>query len=408
MPSRLPDYCNSPSHPQDNDQPRRPVLVLRSYNLPHRDNDNASSENSSIGVTPGSVSSSCQQSSDFKPSNTTSVPHNVGMGMLSEDAHSSAPASQRTQRATTGPVTPFSRPFSSPDSGVLSPQPVRAAELGDRLSTASLPLPMHTPYHTLPPLSGQMNAESETRAQDHIMEDSSSLGLCSNLTGNAEAGPSRGWGLSLSNDAGRSTSPRMSPTRHSPRRSNRSPAPQVFGDWTQYTDEALLAANAAASASHARSGTHHPHHPYARLSRRPMSPPASIHSAHSVHSYPPPTPPTILTPPPPEERDPSTPYVPFLSHGPPSEETYIAVETLADEYRLHVRLPGYRRDAMYVSFLSHSRISHLAILSSCLTCVVNSNAHVFVFASQYSVDPETAHSALGRRLMGTRRRCVIL
>lgn len=198
---------------------------------------------------------------------------------------------------------------------------------------------MHTPYHTPPPLSGQAGAED---ARDHAMQDPSpSPGLSLNISGNnAEAGPSSAWGVSVNSDVGRSTSPRMSPTRHSPWHSNRPPTPHIFGDWTQYTDDALMAA-AASSHTRAFPTSHHLHHPYSRLSRRSMSP-----TMHSPHSYPPPTPPTILTPPPPEERDPSTPYVSFLSHGPPSEETYIAVETLPDEYTLHVRLPGYQRDAM--------------------------------------------------------------
>ena len=47
----------------------------------------------------------------------------------------------------------------------------------------------------------------------------------------------------------------------------------------------------------------------------------------------------------------SAPYEPFLSHAPPPADAYITVETTDVEYRLIVRLPGYRRDCMYVSFL---------------------------------------------------------
>ncbi|KAI0071649.1 hypothetical protein K474DRAFT_1581640, partial [Panus rudis PR-1116 ss-1] len=51
-------------------------------------------------------------------------------------------------------------------------------------------------------------------------------------------------------------------------------------------------------------------------------------------------------------------YAPFLSHGPPQREVYIAVETLAREYRLLVQLPGYRRDAITLSTRKR-RILHL-------------------------------------------------
>ena len=395
MPSRLPDYCNSQSNVQDNDQPRRPVLVLRSYNLPHHNNDSASS--SENYPHPASATSA---PSDLKLSNPASAPHNVGLPTSSEDAPSSP---RHLQRPSTGPVLPFSRPFSSPDPSsarVLSPRPVHAVELANRLSTASLPLPMHTPYHILPSHSNQAGADGQSQAQDYPMQESSPAPVLRlNLTENAEAGPSR-W--SVNNDPGRSTSPRMSPT-HSPQRFNRSPAPLPFEDWTQYTDEALMAANAS---SHIRSypgSSFHAHHPYSRLSRRPMSP----SSMHSAHSYPPPTPPTILTPPPAEERDPSTPYIPFLSNRPPSENTYIAVETLADEYRLHVRLPGYRRDAMYVlpSFFRTFFTRHLRFLSrSNFNWVVHTHLDLI---SQHTVNSETANPAFGRGLMGIRRRCVI-
>lgn len=74
-------------------------------------------------------------------------------------------------------------------------------------------------------------------------------------------------------------------------------------------------------------------------------------SAISDRPLPPPAPPTVLTPPPPplsHDRGPAAPYEPFLAHAPPPQDSYIAVDTKPAEYRLLVRLPGFKRDAMYV------------------------------------------------------------
>lgn len=68
----------------------------------------------------------------------------------------------------------------------------------------------------------------------------------------------------------------------------------------------------------------------------------------SDRPLPPPAPPTVLTPPPPPSQDwgPTAPYKPFLAHAPAPQDSVIAVDTKSTEYRLVVRLPGFRRDAM--------------------------------------------------------------
>ncbi|CAL1706730.1 unnamed protein product [Somion occarium] len=365
MPSRVPERSSSshPSHAlppvsssssQDGEQPRRPVLVLRSdtchpFDPTHHIDNNASSEGYSNSMTAGSASSSAfPSSSDLKPSSTP-APYYMDTSEDSSAAPTqfSAPSPQRSQRATTGPIHPFSRPFSSPDasgSGIFSPRPIRAAEIPDRTSTASLPLPMHTPYHTLPLLSGPTITE-DRELDSQAMDISSSASAA--FDSNSHAGPSRGWGININTNTNRSPSP-----HHSPRQSARSP-PNWSADWTQFTDSVLR----SSSPPHAHAQSHpHSHHPYAGFSRS-MSP-SSSHTSHTDISYPPPAPPTILTPPPPPERDPSAPHVPFLSHGTLSREIYIAVETLAREYRLHVWLPGYRRDAITLSTRKR-RILHL-------------------------------------------------
>jgi hypothetical protein len=67
---------------------------------------------------------------------------------------------------------------------------------------------------------------------------------------------------------------------------------------------------------------------------------------------PPPEPPTILTPPPPPDARGRSraPYEPFLSHAPPPEDSWIAIETAPSDYKLVIRLPGYDRDAMWVYY----------------------------------------------------------
>ena len=71
-------------------------------------------------------------------------------------------------------------------------------------------------------------------------------------------------------------------------------------------------------------------------------------SSTSDRPFPPPAPPTVLTPPPPpsQELGPTAPYKPLLAHAPAPQESFIAVDTKPTEYRLVVRLPGFRRDAM--------------------------------------------------------------
>ncbi|KAF8813862.1 hypothetical protein BYT27DRAFT_7083520 [Phlegmacium glaucopus] len=84
---------------------------------------------------------------------------------------------------------------------------------------------------------------------------------------------------------------------------------------------------------------------------------------HDTTSYPPPDPPVIL----PTENTTLTnqssfqtqaPYFPFLSHAPPPENSWIEVETLQNEYRLHVRLPGFTREGITLA-TKRRRILHV-------------------------------------------------
>jgi len=108
----------------------------------------------------------------------------------------------------------------------------------------------------------------------------------------------------------------------------------------------------------------------------PRSSSASTYSSSSSYYLQPPEPPVILPlePCPSENDDQSqsescsqmgasgnsrqAPHVPFLSRGPPPTESYIEVETTPQEYRLHVKLPGFGRDAITLASKKR-RILHI-------------------------------------------------
>ena len=52
------------------------------------------------------------------------------------------------------------------------------------------------------------------------------------------------------------------------------------------------------------------------------------------------------------------PYFPFLSHAPSPENSWIEVETLQHEYKLHVRLPGFAQDGITLA-TKRRRILHV-------------------------------------------------
>ena len=84
---------------------------------------------------------------------------------------------------------------------------------------------------------------------------------------------------------------------------------------------------------------------------------------HTSSSYPAPDPPVIL---PPENSSimsqssyrSQAAYFPFLSHAPSPENSWIEVETLQHEYKLHVRLPGFSQDGITLA-TKRRRILHV-------------------------------------------------
>ncbi|KAF9059577.1 hypothetical protein BDP27DRAFT_1198416, partial [Rhodocollybia butyracea] len=51
-------------------------------------------------------------------------------------------------------------------------------------------------------------------------------------------------------------------------------------------------------------------------------------------------------------------YAPFLSHMPPPADSWIEVETTPGEYRLNIRLPGFKRDGITLA-TKRRRILHV-------------------------------------------------
>ena len=187
------------------------------------------------------------------------------------------------------------RPISAPEPTrtIYSPTPIRPGVDIDRSSTLSLPVPMHDPYHTLPHVESSSQEEPSTSLTN------------SDPTPAPSSSTSRRPGYMVRED----TLPRYDPSGIPFVSSKPSPS------------------------------TSHP---------RRYSPASSFAMSDSESSYmPAPVPPTILTPPPPPAQDGRhfAPHEPFLARECPLS-TEIRVETSRADYKLIVRLPGYRRDSM--------------------------------------------------------------
>ncbi len=221
----------------------------------------------------------------------------------STPSSSSSVPQQQQRRTTSGPVHLLTRPFSAqePPRPIYSPTPVHPAQMPDRSSTSSLPLPMHTPVYTLPPVQGTSAITTESgHAAAHASELSSQPSASL-----SQAGPSAAKSPHLERGA--------SPLLFSNPYSTNTPSPTLQPDWLREMS--------------GRRGT--------------LSP----SSTSSEISLPPPAPPTVLTPPLLGENA-EVAHEPFLSHAPPPHNSYLAVETSPREYSLVARLPGFRRDSM--------------------------------------------------------------
>ena len=95
--------------------------------------------------------------------------------------------------------------------------------------------------------------------------------------------------------------------------------------------------------------------PRPEAASQPSNTASATYSAMTMTSYPAPEPPVILGP---TNDIPNRAYEPFLSHAPPPADSWIEVETTAGEYRLTVRLPGFRRDGITLA-TKRRRILHV-------------------------------------------------
>ncbi|KAG1739249.1 hypothetical protein EDB19DRAFT_848607 [Suillus lakei] len=234
--------------------------------------------------------------------------------------HQCSSHNMETQPTPAAPMFPFSRPYSLPD-GHLSVQPT---DWIDGSSTTSLPLPLQTPYNLLPRMDGSLSVASPTPS------DSPSP---------SEASGRRPLPVPPQTNAGSNDPQFKRPTL------SRAPSSSQSG-WP--------CAPIPSS----------PPPPYSRdfFPDAQTHPPPLSRSTSNSCSYPAPEAPVILTPPTQAERcgedaDRRAPYDSFLCHAPPPD-TWIAVETSPSEYRLVVRLPGFRRDGITIS-TRRRRILHV-------------------------------------------------
>lgn len=330
MPSRQPPYTASSSAAQtqgaavvhDSEHPPRLSCVTSAESRPDTsisvfDDNAASSSSDSSPLTSSSPSTSIAADSkaargsipDFMDLTEPSAPSTSVRFHSSRAVQHPRAQSPRLPPSSSTAVPLFSRPYSSPDASrpILSPRPMRPPGVPDRGSTASLPLPADTPYHTLPAFPGGTIQEDQEMLSAAPTRPSSSR---------PSAGP---------HQASTSSIPLSSSwqTRRSP---------SLASDFEHEEFMSLVASRILDRA-------------YSSVARVSSDGSSSL----SDRPLPPPAPPTVLTPPPPplsQDSGPSAPYQPFLAHDPPPQDCYIAVDTKPAEYRLLVRLPGFKRDAM--------------------------------------------------------------
>ncbi|KAH7888877.1 hypothetical protein F5I97DRAFT_1804109 [Phlebopus sp. FC_14] len=267
--------------------------------------------------------------------------HPDGPSNQQPDTREASPATDQRQHISqfhetvapqSTPILPFARPYSLPDShtkaygtSIAQAGPSQPGNWIDRTSTASLPLPSQTPYNLLPRVAGSSSSDAPM-FRNHSLQ-------------------------SLFNEA--------SERRHLP-------APPsintVHDDASKPSTSQHLTPSEPAWTPQATPSSPPP--PYSRF----LSPEEPIPSTRSLSrtssstpSIPAPEAPVILTPPPQNEGSSDAqrraPYNSFLCHAPPPD-TWIAVETFESEYRLLVRLPGFRRDGITIA-TRRRRILHV-------------------------------------------------
>ena len=296
----LPAYENVDEHiPSNASCPSSLTRASRPLPMPSLDRHNSS----------GADTRSIDPSADVFPAETYETSTPVAQ-------YCSTPPSSASSYSNT--ILPTHRPFSSLSDtsqppvgplGKLQPPDSSSLDWTDRNTNGILPLPTRAPSITPSPM-GPSGSDQHLVPSDSFSHDSSwtrhQPSMNMQQAGTTTAVPSRPVSLSETVQTWSSLPPPYSPEISS-----------------------------------------------SRNSRRPFSEPVppSTSPGFACRNLPPPAPPTILDPPPVRSsiaRDSRAPHEPFLSDAPPPPDSWIAVETSPGEYRLIARLPGFRRDAMFV------------------------------------------------------------
>ncbi|KAG6917328.1 hypothetical protein DXG01_002986 [Tephrocybe rancida] len=288
------------------------------------------------------------------------------------------------------PIFPFSRPYSlptaQPSPGLPKsppppqqeePLPDSATHWTDRFSSASLPLPANVPFHTLPrapaqppPLTerepyreSEWDREREVREREaagdahaarvrqaHRSEVGSSPRPPHYPYAHAPPPPPESESSGSGSGSGESSA------RHSPAEEE-APGPDAQLQHQQHPPQLRRRRSSGGSGSGSpppppradspprRPATSPQYHHFS-----PAPPPFPPNTSPAAAAYPAPDPPTILAP--------TVSPAPFLSHAPPPPDSWIEVETSAGEYRLVVRLPGFRRDGITLA-TKRRRVLHV-------------------------------------------------
>ena len=281
----------------------------------------------------------------------------------------------------------------------------------DRSSSASLPLPSQIPFHTLPKVE---RAIAGGVGFPDLADGVETSGYVSDLSEAEDADESsrpephhqhhrQSNYPHKHNHAHSSTSSTGSTNLHSAESAEKSEErvpPSASSSFPRHGAGDTFAGHPAQSqvspraqqCSHTQSPSQaqspsqlHPQQPLPAPQQRSISPfrapqprpeaasqPSGTASAaySAMASYPAPDPPTILGP---TNDAPNRAYEPFLSHAPPPADSWIEVETTAGEYRLNVRLPGFRRDAITLA-TKKRRILHVVA-----DCWENGGGGFFLF-----------------------------
>ena len=301
-------------------------------------------------------------------------------------------SNQSESAPESAPVFAAPRPYSTPDATLSSsyhnqpPSPSTAESsnrLADRLSSVSLSTPQ-IPFYALPRVSSNPAfsgpAMSQSDYDSNTKISSPGFGSLNPLSSSYDRPVTRCPPPSTSSSSSDSSSSVSSNsvtsyTSYPTSQSSSSDSPDKYSSTTP-----LSSSQADPNISQSRIIDSPPLSRPVSPFRAPQPPPQHQQSSrsllsqptamrrhmlplHDTPSYPPPDPPVIL----PAENSTITnplsfqsqaPHFPFLSHAPPPENSWIEVETLQNEYRLHVRLPGFTREGITLA-TKRRRILHV-------------------------------------------------